>query len=493
MKRAIAIALLGTALGFSSAQAQMAKQKGITIEELNKHVRELAQKNDDASKAELRKEAEVMAKNKNESFVNLAARAYEAAGDTEKAEEINKNILKRFPKGMAARSKAADAIFRNEEATAAELEQEYQKWIKQYPRKAFNESNAAMLYDYAAYYVGQRYAKENNIAKMNEYLTIIEMPAVRVDMISTVAPELLKDNQHPAALSLLEEAYTQTQAAVHATDADTDTKRIAQYDGRIASLYGNVLLAAGQTDRAVEILQKVNASRPSPETSLALAKGWTAQGQELDAFLLLQDYMVKNGKREDFVEVMSPLYSKLNGSKGDFEGYLASVEKQAKEALVAKYKSEMIKEEAPAFSLVNREGKTVSLADMKGKVVVLDFWATWCGPCVMSFPGMQAAVNKYKDDSEVEFLFIDTWQREENYKELVDNFITENKYTFHVLFDEMKDRENATVTAYGVRGIPTKVVIDKEGFIRFQSAGGSSDVEKVVSEMETKIELARQG
>src|SRR5690606_18947970 len=277
------------ALGFSSAQAQMATQKGITTEELNNHVRELAQNNHDASKAASRKEAEVMAKNKNESFVNLAARAYEAAGDTEKAEEINKNILKRFPKGMAARSKAADAIFRNEEATAAELEQEYQKWIKQYPRKAFNESNAAMLYDYAAYYVGQRYAKENNMPKLNEYLTIIEMSAVRVDMISTVAPELLKNNQHPAALSLLEEAYTQTQAAVHATDADTDTKRIAQYDGRIASLYGNVLLAAGQTDRAVEILQKVNASRPSPETSLALAKGWTAQGQERDAFLLLQD------------------------------------------------------------------------------------------------------------------------------------------------------------------------------------------------------------
>ena len=153
----------------------------------------------------------------------------------------------------------------------------------------------------------------------------------------------------------------------------------------------------------------------------------------------------------------------------------------------------MIKKEAPNFSLVNMEGKTVSLADLKGKVLVLDFWATWCGPCKISFPGMQAAVNKYKDDKDVEFLFINTWQNEKNYEELVRNFIAENKYSFHVLFDEMKDRSKSTVTAYGVKGIPHKVVIDKEGFIRFESAGGSADVEKIVNEMETKIELARKG
>jgi peroxiredoxin len=153
----------------------------------------------------------------------------------------------------------------------------------------------------------------------------------------------------------------------------------------------------------------------------------------------------------------------------------------------------MIRKEAPDFSLVNMAGETVKLSDLKGKVVVLDFWATWCGPCKVSFPGMQAAVNKYKDDKEVEFLFIDTWQREDNYKEVVGQFIAENNYTFHVLFDEMKDREKSTTTAYGVDGIPHKVVIDKEGFIRFEASGGSADVEKVLTEMETKIELARKG
>lgn len=492
MNKILSVALLGAVFSFSSVQAQMAKQKGITIEELTKHVRALSQKANDASKAELKQEADVMVKSKDESFVSLAARAYEAAGDTEKAEEVNKSILKRFPKGMRARNEAIRPIFQDKDLSAADMEQQYKKWVKEYPPKAVEEKDRT-TYSLAAYYVGVRFAKENNPGKMNEYLSLIENPSVRMEAVLGASRELFEHNQHREALPLLEDAYTQTQAAVNTTDADTETKRIAQVDGLITGQLGKALLLEGQTDRAVELLQQVNVSRPSPETSLALAEGLAKQGKELDAFLLLQDYMVKNGKNTALVDALSPLYTKLNNNKGDFDSYLVSIEKQAKEAMIAKYKSEMIKEEAPAFSLINRDGETVSLADMKGKVVVLDFWATWCGPCVISFPGMQTAVNKYKDDPEVEFLFIDTWQREANYKELVDNFMAENNYTFHVLFDEMKDREKATVTAYGVRGIPTKVVIDKEGFIRFQSSGGSADVEKIVNEMETKIELARKG
>lgn len=159
--------------------------------------------------------------------------------------------------------------------------------------------------------------------------------------------------------------------------------------------------------------------------------------------------------------------------------------------LETKYQNELIKKEAPNFTLIDLDGKTVSLSDFKGKVVVIDFWATWCKPCIGSFPGMQATVEKYKHDKEVKFLFIDTWEQSENYKEEVKSLIANEGYAFHVLFDEMDDVNKAVTTAYGVQGIPNKVIIDKAGYIRLQSAGSGWDKAKIFEEMSAKIDLVK--
>lgn len=500
-KRILTTALIAASFSFYTAQAQIAERKGITLEEVVKEVNTLAQKGDDESKAQIQKEANSLAKSKNELFAMMAPSLYNFIGNKAEADKVTANNAKRFPKGIQARKNAFEAFIGDETLSAAQLEKKYEDWLKKFPKSYFEKLNTGERdfgFSILSYYgqAAQQVAKK--LIAAGEYDKALAYVAAEstVDP-SAVARDLVAAKQYDKALPLAEAAYQKNKEAFDAAKANGPAMREEWVFQTSAALYASVLNEAGNTAKSVEIAQEIfDAGYDAPGNTAVLAKGLQKQGKDLDAFLVLHNAMVKSGRtgdKEALHQTIEPIYSKLNNSKGNFEQYTASLDNEIKEATLAKYKGEMIKKEAPNFSLVNMSGETVNLSDLKGKVVVLDFWATWCGPCKISFPGMQAAVNKYKDDKEVEFLFIDTWQREENYKEVVEEFITANNYSFHVLFDEMKDREKATTTAYGVRGIPHKVVIDKEGFIRFESSGGSADIEKIVNEMETKIELARKG
>jgi peroxiredoxin len=186
-------------------------------------------------------------------------------------------------------------------------------------------------------------------------------------------------------------------------------------------------------------------------------------------------------------DIVKAAYLKDRGSDTGLEAYLSGLEKAARDRLKAELRLQLIDNPAPAFVLNDLLGKVVSLSDLRGKVVILDFWATWCGPCKESFPGMKAFVEKYKANPEVEVLFIDSWERVKDKTKNAADFIAANGYPFHVLVDN----KDEVIDAFQVDGVPTKFVIDKNGRIRFKSIGFMGRSDKLVDELETMVDLVR--
>ncbi len=112
---------------------------------------------------------------------------------------------------------------------------------------------------------------------------------------------------------------------------------------------------------------------------------------------------------------------------------------------------------APNFTLPGLDGHKVSLADYKGKVVLLNIWATWCAPCVAEMPSMEKLYQELKDEG-FELLAVSV---DETGTEAVAPFMKKHKLGFPVLLDTVGDIKSL----YQVNGIPESFIIDKNGII----------------------------
>ncbi len=114
----------------------------------------------------------------------------------------------------------------------------------------------------------------------------------------------------------------------------------------------------------------------------------------------------------------------------------------------------------PAFSATTLDGRRVSLDTYKGKVVLLDFWATWCGPCVVEVPNVKAAYNRFHAQGfEVLGISLD-----EN-REALKSFVARKEMPWPQVFNADADRGSDPASLYGVRGIPYTVLVGKDGKI----------------------------
>lgn len=165
---------------------------------------------------------------------------------------------------------------------------------------------------------------------------------------------------------------------------------------------------------------------------------------------LLIDFITNaNGDKE--FEQLKQMIDEFN----DFAGakYVSFVKKKFKSKAV------LIKgAPAPDFTLENLAGEMVSLSDYKGKLVVIDFWGTWCGPCRRELPYSKKIEEKYKDNDDVVFVFV---ALERGSKDYWKQFVNQNKIPGEHLYS----RQDRQLVPYKIESVPRYVLIGKDGNI----------------------------
>jgi thiol-disulfide isomerase/thioredoxin len=133
-------------------------------------------------------------------------------------------------------------------------------------------------------------------------------------------------------------------------------------------------------------------------------------------------------------------------------------------------------------------GNTVNLADFADSIVLLDLWATWCSPCIASFPAIQVMIKKHP---EVVFLFIVVEEKGKDPLTRVKFFIENKNYPFMVLMDEPiapDVLQYKIIAVYKPNGIPAKYIIDKKGILRFRTSGFDTDA-ALMNELEATFTI----
>ncbi|MGN6418296.1 MAG: TlpA family protein disulfide reductase [Pseudobacter sp.] len=388
-----------------------------------------------------------------------------------KADSVGKVIVNRFPKGAVALDIASVKMFGKDivqqEKVLAELKEEF-------PGQDFNKYNTYLINSFLG---------EKNASGAFKYFDLLSEPE-RTRAFNSIAGSVINFDAAAAAAFLANELSRKDLK-------ESDKMNLLQ-------LQSSALFNTGDYQKAFQSISTVyeNTARKSPQLQTEYYLLMSKTGRHAEALPHLEEAMLNRAGGDRLKQELIAAWQAVHPGK-DVEAYMAGLKRKMNNNVLQEVEKTMVKEKAPSFTVLNEQGKEVSLSDFRGKTIVIDFWATWCGPCKRALPAMQATVNKYKDDPDVVFLFIHTWEgkgKDKDAKAAAKKYFMDNNYNNLPLYMDLQNasKVNPAVSAFKVTGIPAKFVIDRNGNIRFKKEGSGMDMDYNVAELSAMIDLSKK-
>lgn len=368
------------------------------------------------------------------------------------------------------------------------------KFLKKYPNAARREEIERTIYKLAS--------DLKDKSRQIEYAErIIAHDGGEYDMVTSIIT-LLRDRKAPGdiekAISYcdqlskgIEEAFSSRQRPAKIGAGTWELQRLKMLSA-VTGLRGQLNFESGEFEKAEADLLKSYKLAPVANTANLLGE-IAERKKNLDQAV---DYYIEafvrsisgnlDIERTDLRHKLGVVYTSKHGSESGLGDRILkafdTITKQDEERL-AKFEPPKPNQKATdhlQFRLTRLNGSEVRLADFKGKVVVANFWATWCGPCRIEMPELERAMEKYKDDKDVVFLAINT----DDDREGVDSFVKGQKLKLPVVYANQLD------SFFGINTIPTTLIFDRSGQVSYRQSGFNTNADFVAAISE-RIDAAK--
>lgn len=448
--------------------------------------------------------------NYSEALLSDANRYYIREKREPEAKEVEKLIFKYQPKSGTAK------LLSFREATKGNSAKDYQlaseDFLKKYPYAEWkkNPDDKGFLYYEIFRGLGTNYFDGNQIDKFLSLFKDIDFRTAneiyrwnitrnQMSMSGKANYKLLYELSKKIIPYLLERQHDQSYLAdfnMDATKAQENADK--QMDDR---LFTHVALAINQKDFAAaksffQYLSK-DGTYGNAEMNAMHLRVLSELNDDKAIKPLLENSVAANAvTREMFAKLKEVYKSEHQGQEKGYEEYLSSLMPNDKKAEMKTHVlSNMVNFPLKPFSLEDANGKIVNSDDWGNKIVVIDFWATWCRPCIEAFPGMQLLVDQYAKDPQIGVYMIGTMQTGD-YKSKSVNYVKSQGFRFNLLHDAVSSTGaqdqvfKSLLPLFKQSSIPRKIIV-KNGVVRYSSEGYSGSPSQLCDELSTAIEILR--